>query len=259
LLDLPYLHQADFPQSFRQVMGSKATLKPNAAVVDGHLFFRGYTSVVPRWFFPAMRTLPRPALYDWWSVRYASLLHSTVDQFLKENEGAKVIADVGPASLVERPHPFPRQWLVRRAERLPTDEAVLERMAQAPDLRQVVLLTGEVPELGAPPDGLPEGQVEVVRAGFSSMRYRVRTPAPAILVTNDSYWPGWTAEVDGVERPVLKANWAMRAVAVPAGEHEVELRYRPRSVRIGAAVSALAAALLVALALRGRARAAEAG
>jgi uncharacterized membrane protein YfhO len=47
--------------------------------------------------------------------------------------------------------------------------------------------------------------------------------------------------------PLWRADHAFRAVAVPAGAHEIELRFAPRSVRIGAAVSALAGVIVVAI------------
>ncbi|HET7343700.1 MAG TPA: YfhO family protein, partial [Methylomirabilota bacterium] len=78
--------------------------------------------------------------------------------------------------------------------------------------------------------------------------------APAVLVLTDTWFPGWRARVDGRPATLWRADHAFRAVAVPAGRHEVELRYQPRSVLIGALVSALAAALTLALLVAGRRR-----
>jgi uncharacterized membrane protein YfhO len=59
--------------------------------------------------------------------------------------------------------------------------------------------------------------------------------------------------VDGRAAPVLRADRRWMAVPVGAGEHEVELRYKPLSFRMGASVSLLAAVLLLAwIALGGR-------
>ncbi len=54
--------------------------------------------------------------------------------------------------------------------------------------------------------------------------------------------------MDGVDTGILRANVAFKAVAVPAGQHLVELVYDPASFKLGAAVSGLAA-LAVVLAL----------
>jgi len=55
----------------------------------------------------------------------------------------------------------------------------------------------------------------------------------------DAYDPGWRATLDGGAAPLLRANVAFRAVPVPAGRHEVELRYRPRSLILGLLVTAV--------------------
>lgn len=76
---------------------------------------------------------------------------------------------------------------------------------------------------------------------------------------SDADYPGWEARVDGRPAPLLRADYAFRGVALPAGRHEVELRYRPRALWAALAASGLAALAILLLALvpwwRGRARA----
>lgn len=74
-----------------------------------------------------------------------------------------------------------------------------------------------------------------------------RSPREGFAVLSDTFRPGWIAEVDGAATPVLRAQWAMRAVAVPAGEHVVTFRYQPPSLRTGARVSAVSAVVTLAL------------
>ena len=47
------------------------------------------------------------------------------------------------------------------------------------------------------------------------------------LVVSDGFVPGWRAELDGRPTPILRADYAFRAVAIPAGRHTVVMRYRP--------------------------------
>jgi uncharacterized membrane protein YfhO len=70
--------------------------------------------------------------------------------------------------------------------------------------------------------------------------------APGYLVVADTWYPGWQATVDGVPTEVLRANYAFRAVWLEAGEHEVEMAYRPTLVPIGGAISLATLTLLVA-------------
>jgi uncharacterized membrane protein YfhO len=66
-----------------------------------------------------------------------------------------------------------------------------------------------------------------------------------LLVLGDVYYPGWQAFVDGRETTVYRANYVMRAVFVPEGEHVVEFYYRPLSLKIGAIVSSMALVFIV--------------
>jgi hypothetical protein len=83
-------------------------------------------------------------------------------------------------------------------------------------------------------------------------RYAVATDGPGLLVTRDSFARGWRASVDGRPAPVLRANGKHRAVPVPAGAHEVRLRYDPPGLRAGIALTAIAVAGAAWLAWRGR-------
>lgn len=62
---------------------------------------------------------------------------------------------------------------------------------------------------------------------------------------SDTWYPGWQATVDGEPADILRANYAFRAVRLDAGEHTVEMIYRPTLVLVGGAVSLVALALLV--------------
>ncbi|UCD55970.1 MAG: YfhO family protein, partial [Candidatus Hydrogenedentota bacterium] len=64
----------------------------------------------------------------------------------------------------------------------------------------------------------------------------------------DSYYPGWNAFVDGMRRPVWRANSLFRAVEVPPGVHTLIFRYQPASVRWGIVIS-LASVVLAAMGL----------
>jgi hypothetical protein len=84
--------------------------------------------------------------------------------------------------------------------------------------------------------------------GYEPERVEIATDSPrdGFLVFSDTYRPGWSASVDGRLTPILRAQTAFRAVRVPAGKHRVLFFYRPASLRVGAAVSLLALAILAA-------------
>ena len=55
----------------------------------------------------------------------------------------------------------------------------------------------------------------------------VDSPRDALLVVAESYYPGWQATVDGLSTPIFKTDFIVKGIPVPAGQHVVELSYRP--------------------------------
>lgn len=74
-----------------------------------------------------------------------------------------------------------------------------------------------------------------------------------LAVFSDIYYPGWTCTVDGQPVDIVRANYVLRAVVLPAGKHNVQFRFDPKSIDTTETIaySALIALLLLLLALIG--------
>ncbi len=83
---------------------------------------------------------------------------------------------------------------------------------------------------------------------------RYDSVSPGILVLSEAWFPGWTAHISSHTAAVVPVNGWMRGVAVPAGEHEVTLRYRPRSLWQGSLISLVACGIAAVLWIRYPAR-----
>ncbi len=70
-------------------------------------------------------------------------------------------------------------------------------------------------------------EVAVRRYEASTLTLHVNAQAPAWIVINELNAPGWVAEIENVRLPVLQGNGLFRALCVPAGKHELALRYSP--------------------------------
>jgi hypothetical protein len=132
---------------------------------------------------------------------------------------------------------LPRALVVHRAVSEPDHEAAFAALQSADfDPATVVVVEG-----GQPLDMAPAQAAAIQYQSFDTndIRLSVDTPADAYLVLSEVWYPGWRATVDGVETPVLRANYAFRAVRLGPGQHKVHLRFAPRSWRLGLLLSGL--------------------
>ena len=66
------------------------------------------------------------------------------------------------------------------------------------------------------------------------------------------YDKGFTAYVDGVKTPLIRADFGLMAIDVPAGEHNIEFRYFPAGMKVCIGISAVAALILAILAWKAK-------
>ena len=133
-----------------------------------------------------------------------------------------------PYESVYRFTDLPRARLVGEALVLADDQATPFILSESFDPATQVVLNAPPPiELSGEPI---EGSVEWLERGNNRMRLRVTADRAGLLVLADNWFPAWRARVGDADAPVLRANHTLRAVPVPAGQHEVELFYHSRQL-----------------------------
>jgi len=81
------------------------------------------------------------------------------------------------------------------------------------------------------------GSARVTRYKLHEVEVEVNARQPAVLRLADLYYPDWKVSVDGKPERLLRADHALRAVAVPAGHHTVLFKFESGAFRIGFWVS----------------------
>jgi hypothetical protein len=178
---------------------------------------------------------PRARAYDLLHARY---LATAQEMAFPEEAGApQLIGQQAGVWVYERPTALPAAWLVHRAE-IHRDESILKRINDPDfDPQSVVLLEQEPACHLSEPAQLEE--VQLFRRGNNRVEVKVRAASGGVLVLSEVFYPGWRAALDGESVPLLRANYTLRAVCVPAGEHRVTFSFTPASLRLGAGITLL--------------------
>ena len=142
-------------------------------------------------------------------------------------------------------------WLVSRVRTAPTADAEMAALGEIDPAVEAVIFDPDAPE-GTVTEyaGADSGRVELVYYSPNRLRYDVSAPAKGLAVFSEIWYPaGWKAFVDGNEVPVLRADYALRALMIEEGDHEVEFVFDPASFTVGRNISlASSIAILVLLA-----------
>ncbi len=75
------------------------------------------------------------------------------------------------------------------------------------------------------------GTVSLASYKPDHLQYRFISKVPRMTVFSEIYYDkGWTATIDGIPAPVFRANYVLRAMIIPEGEHIIEFRFKPTAL-----------------------------
>ena len=117
------------------------------------------------------------------------------------------------------------------------------------DLRHQAVIGKDMPAVNATPADSSD-VITLTAYAPNELRYHYTASADRLAVFSEIYYPdGWKAKVDGAPVDVLRADWTLRAAQLPAGEHDLVMRFEPASYRTGANISRASSITLILLLL----------
>ncbi|HEV7798758.1 MAG TPA: YfhO family protein [Pyrinomonadaceae bacterium] len=160
------------------------------------------------------------------------------------------LAEVGQVAVYENMRVLPRAWLAS-GELVATEEEEIAiiRSGKTRDgatwdpLEKVLVKKSSGVDFSK--GNQQSRSAEIVRHEPNRVEVKTENAAPALLVLSANHYPGWRAYVDGQAVEVMRVDYNLRGVAVPAGSHLVQFVYRPTSVLVGLVISLLTLAVLL--------------
>ena len=114
-------------------------------------------------------------------------------------------------------------WMVQSIVRASSPQEEIDLVGQIDTKREAVMTDGYLPENF----NLSAGSVALEEYRPNYLRYKAEAEGDALVVFSEIFTKqGWKVTIDGVETKPLRADYILRAVEMPAGEHTIEWRYR---------------------------------
>jgi hypothetical protein len=236
--DLPLLGDKELNLDEKRLVGFREGLWPQLQAIDRIDGAAIYFSAVDPNYLAVIDKAPNAALdilaIRFYVVPFGVKLPSTA------------VHSASGFGILERP-PSPRAYVVHRTHVASTVNAAISALSSTKIFEEAVVLPGGPSLSGAAP---AVDSVQLRRPSPEWIEASVETAAPGLLVISEHYDPGWRAKVDGLEVPVHAAQVTVLGIPVPAGRHEVRLRFIPVGFLPGVFCAALTALVLGAFALR---------
>lgn len=170
---------------------------------------------------------------------------------------------IGDEFVMENPDALGNAWLVSEVEYADGADAEMAALKKADPAVKAVADSKYKATLGASVAKQP-GDTISLSAPYkpNELRYRATTKNGGIAVFSEVFFPwGWTATIDGKDTPIACVDYTLRGIRLPAGSHEIVMRFDPQSIHATEKVAytsitivyiALIIALLAAIAACGR-------
>ncbi len=159
------------------------------------------------------------------------------------------------ATVFERVDPAPYARVVPGAFKASDSSVVVPTLVDPRiDYGRVVLFTPDqlvtpAPIREMPPPSPAHATVTAWEPGRMTIALDPAPPQPSYVLVSENWYPDWRASVDGAPTPVLRGDYALITVPVPAGPKQVALNFHSPEYQTGKAISLTSLVLLAAIIL----------
>lgn len=148
---------------------------------------------------------------------------------------------------IYNPFAFGPAWPVQEIQSVSNADEEINRLYDT-ELRTTAVINKEFASLL--PSGNTrfntEGKVDLVSYAPNNLVYEADFKGESLVVFSQIwYTAGWKAYVNGIEQPLIRANYALRALHLPAGRNDIVMKFEPKVWKVGQPISLISSALLL--------------
>ena len=161
-----------------------------------------------------------------------------------------IVNDNNQNPIVQRnPQALGNAWFIETIKMVNTNREELDAIDSV-DLRLTAFVHKDFEKEVKGFDPVKNGTITLTSYAPDELVYKSSAPSDQIAVFSDIYYgpdKGWQAYIDGVKAPHFRANYVLRAMNVPQGDHEIKFKFEPKSYRIGEMISLVCSLLILLL------------
>ena len=141
---------------------------------------------------------------------------------------------------------FGNAWITSDIKWVSTPNEEIDAIADT-DVHNVAIVNEEFRNIVGDFHAAPsEGTIQLVDYKPNQLKYSFDSSKDELVVFSEIWTSkGWTMWIDGVESPLFRADYILRSAIIPAGQHEIVMRYEPRIWRVGNTIQLITSLLIL--------------
>jgi hypothetical protein len=161
-----------------------------------------------------------------------------------------IVYGVQANQVIPNPNANGAAWFVKSIQEVnsPIEELALISKTDTKNIAIIDKSKFKIPDFGY--DSL--GEIRFIESAPARLKYESTSNANGLAVFSEIYYPkGWIATIDGKETPILRADYVLRALEIPAGKHTIEFRFEPKPYLVGNKITMASSWILLILVIGG--------
>ena len=149
---------------------------------------------------------------------------------------------------IRNPYAYGNAWFVDKVDIVENADAEIDALNTIDPLKTAVVDKRFAKDLeGFTPQVDSTATIVLEKYRPNRLTYKTKASSEQLAVFSEIYYPGWKVTIDGKEATHFRADWILRGMLVPAGEHTIVFDFHPDTYVLATNVSAYSSFLILLL------------
>ncbi|MBR8537450.1 YfhO family protein [Carboxylicivirga sediminis] len=161
---------------------------------------------------------------------------------------AKYIIYSGNAAPIFNPNYMGNAWFVKDVQQVASPDEEIAALGTTDLHRTAVVEKRFIEQVQGYAVDSVMGRIQLTHYAPDYLIFESNAPQDQLAVFSDIYYDkGWKAYIDGKEAEMIRTNYILRGLMIPAGEHDIEFRFKPQSFAVGQTVAIISSIIILLL------------
>jgi hypothetical protein len=157
----------------------------------------------------------------------------------------------GQQHIIPNPNAYGASWFVKAVKPVANEVEELQLIGNT-HLKDTAVVQRSFLENAGNTTADSSSVIKLVKYTNDEIEYTASTPTGGFAVFSEVYYPaGWNAYIDGKKANIVKANYFMRGLLIPQGQHTIKFVFEPETVKKGLTIAYLSSWLLIVIVVGG--------